>query len=81
MTVTRVEVTALTVRVGDAIEIGGRLFQVLRIAPLHGGARRLLFVSGEILAVRRGTTFTVLRADPPGLRRHSFWEGWEEGPR
>ncbi|GAB2926316.1 hypothetical protein [Streptomyces mayteni] len=59
---------------GDVVTVGGRPLVVVAKTPLDGGAVRLHFVSGERLAIHRGTTLRVLRADPPGLRPRSFWE-------
>ncbi|RKN03667.1 hypothetical protein D7319_31125 [Streptomyces radicis] len=70
----RVEVTPATILTGDVLTIGERDFIVMSMDHVHGGVK-LRFASGELFAMSRRTTVTVLRADPPGLRTRSFWEG------
>ncbi|MFD5320375.1 hypothetical protein [Streptomyces sp. NPDC127098] len=69
-----VEIYPAAVLRGDVVPVGSRPLIVVARTHLDGGAVRLHFVSGERLSVHRGTTLTVLRADPPGLRPRSFWD-------
>ncbi|WP_188271386.1 MULTISPECIES: hypothetical protein [unclassified Streptomyces] len=56
-----IEITSSTVRRGDVIQIGGRLCRVVNLVQLPGGAKQLLFESGELLTMHSRSRFTALR--------------------
>ncbi|TDC62376.1 hypothetical protein [Streptomyces hainanensis] len=61
-----ITVNASTVQCGDIIAIGGRSFVVRDLVGLHGGAKRLEFLSGDCLTIRWNT---ILKAARPYRRR------------
>ncbi|MEU8964852.1 hypothetical protein AB0C89_24540 [Streptomyces sp. NPDC048491] len=56
-----IEITSCNVRRGDVILIGGRLCRVTDLLQLPGGAKRLLFESGEQLTMHVRTRFIASR--------------------
>lgn len=56
-----VDVYAATVQVNDVILIGGHPMKVQALTRLHGGAKRLVFYSGETLTMSPRTKFTAFR--------------------
>lgn len=70
---TPVTVTADTVRRRDVLQVGGLPLTVRDLISLAGGAKRLLFTTGETLTIHRQTVLTATRAAPPPRRipRHS----------
>ncbi|MFD8789930.1 hypothetical protein [Streptomyces vinaceus] len=56
-----IEVTSITVRRGDIIQIGGRPCRVSDLVQLHAGAKRLLFETGEALTMHTGSRLIALR--------------------
>ncbi|ONK15369.1 hypothetical protein [Streptomyces sp. MP131-18] len=66
-----VEVDAATIARGDQIMIGGHTFTVTDMTAMRGGAKRLVFSSGESLVINRTTTlWAARRTNPRLLRRH-----------
>ncbi|WP_318280018.1 hypothetical protein [Streptomyces griseoloalbus] len=55
-----VEITS-SVQRGDVIEIGGQQCRVTDLFQLRGGAKRLVFDSGELLSIHTGTRLIALR--------------------
>ncbi|TDC25881.1 hypothetical protein E1265_05755 [Streptomyces sp. 8K308] len=60
-----ITVNAATLQRGDIITIGGQPFVVRDLVSLHGGAKRLEFLSGDALTVRWNT---ILKAARPYRR-------------
>ncbi len=56
-----VEITSASVQRGDIIEVGGQQCRVTDLFQLPGGAKRLVFDSGELLAIDTGTRLIALR--------------------
>ncbi|MFC1226845.1 hypothetical protein [Streptomyces sp. Sce081] len=56
-----VEITSTSVQRGDVIEVGGRQCRVTDLFQLPGGAKRLVFDSGELLSIHTGTRLIALR--------------------
>ncbi|MGW2669306.1 hypothetical protein ACWC5F_14680 [Streptomyces sp. NPDC001272] len=56
-----IEITSLTVRRGDVIQIGGRACRVSDLVQLPGGAKRLFFESGEVLTLHARSRLVALR--------------------
>lgn len=56
-----VEITPVTVRRGDVIQIGGQPCRVADLFHLPGGAKRLLFESGELLTMHSRSRLVALR--------------------
>ncbi|WP_338677569.1 hypothetical protein V1460_34790 [Streptomyces sp. SCSIO 30461] len=56
-----VEITSRSVRIGDVVQVGGRPCRVIDLDQLPGGAKRLLFESGESLTMHPRTKFLALR--------------------
>lgn len=68
-----VEITSKTVLRGDVIMVGGQPLRVIGLRDLYGGAKRLIFHTGEILTLHRSTRLEATRLVPPGVRafRHN----------
>ncbi|MER7534715.1 hypothetical protein ABTX77_07970 [Streptomyces sp. NPDC097704] len=56
-----VEITSANVQCGDVIQIGGQPCRVTDLRQLPGGAKRLLFESGEYLTMHTRTRLIALR--------------------
>ncbi|MFJ5098719.1 hypothetical protein [Streptomyces sp. NPDC088557] len=56
-----IEIMSNTVQCGDVIQIGGQLRHVVNLVQLPGGAKQLLFESGELLTMHSRTRFIALR--------------------
>uniref|UniRef100_UPI0040400CD3 hypothetical protein n=1 Tax=Streptomyces sp. SJL17-4 TaxID=2967224 RepID=UPI0040400CD3 len=56
-----VEITTATVQRGDVIQIGGQPCRVADLRQLPGGAKRLLFESGELLTMHTRTRLIAVR--------------------
>ncbi|MCX4981493.1 hypothetical protein [Streptomyces sp. NBC_00572] len=56
-----VEITTATVQRGDVIQIGGQPCRVADLRQLPGGAKRLLFESGELLTMHTCTRLIAVR--------------------
>ncbi|MEV4334090.1 hypothetical protein AB0K02_26770 [Streptomyces sp. NPDC049597] len=56
-----VEITSTNVQRGDVIQIGGQPCRVADLFQLHGGAKRLLFESGELLTMHSRSRLVALR--------------------
>jgi hypothetical protein len=56
-----VEISSVTVRRGDVIQIGGQPCRVADLFHLPGGAKRLLFESGELLTMHSRSRLVALR--------------------
>ncbi|QER84589.1 hypothetical protein [Streptomyces tendae] len=56
-----VEITSASVQLGDVIQVGGRQCRVTDLFQLPGGAKRLVFDSGELLTIHTGTRLVALR--------------------
>ncbi len=64
-----VEVDSATVARGDQLLIGGHTFTVTDMTALRGGARRLVFASGESFVMTRTTVLWAARRTDPRLPR------------
>ncbi|MDT0441221.1 hypothetical protein [Streptomyces johnsoniae] len=67
-----VEVDAATIARGDQLMIGGGTFTVTDMTAMRGGAKRLVFSSGESFVRTRTTTLWAARRHIPlrlGRRR------------
>ncbi|MFF5763034.1 hypothetical protein ACFY8F_10915 [Streptomyces tanashiensis] len=67
-----VEITSATVQLGDVIQIGGQPCRVADLFQLPGGAKRLLFESGELLTMHSRTRLIALRMLRGGDPRRAF---------
>ncbi|MFJ6571323.1 hypothetical protein ACIQNU_28310 [Streptomyces sp. NPDC091292] len=56
-----IEVTATTVQRGDIIQLGGRACCVKDLFQLRGGAKQLVFESGELLTMHTRTRLVAVR--------------------
>ncbi|MFC8370956.1 hypothetical protein ACFUIT_23890 [Streptomyces sp. NPDC057239] len=56
-----VEITSTSVQLGDVIQVGGKQCRVTDLFQLPGGAKRLVFDSGELLTVHTMTRLVALR--------------------
>ncbi|MET8221336.1 hypothetical protein [Streptomyces hirsutus] len=56
-----VEITTASVQRGDVIQVGGQQCRVTDIFQLPGGAKRLVFDSGELLTMHTRTRLIALR--------------------
>ncbi|MGW9428747.1 hypothetical protein ACWHA1_12375 [Streptomyces decoyicus] len=56
-----VDITSASVQRGDIIQIGGQPCRVTDLLQLSGGAKRLSFDSGELLAMHSRTRLVALR--------------------
>ncbi|GGQ04395.1 hypothetical protein GCM10010233_21330 [Streptomyces pseudogriseolus] len=56
-----VEITSASVQRGDVIQVGGQQCRVTDLFQLPGGAKRLVFDSGELLTIHTGSRFIALR--------------------
>ncbi|MGW9494823.1 hypothetical protein ACWG5P_10600 [Streptomyces prasinus] len=56
-----VEITSTNVQRGDIIEVGGQQCRVIDLFQLPGGARQLVFESGERLTMHPGTRLLAVR--------------------
>lgn len=56
-----VEITSASVQRGDVIQVGGQHCRVIDLFQLPGGAKRLVFDSGELLTMHTGTRLYALR--------------------
>ncbi|ONK11022.1 hypothetical protein [Streptomyces sp. MP131-18] len=60
-----VEVDAATIARGDQIMIGGHTFTVTDMTAMRGGAKRLVFSSGESFVMTRTTVLWAARRHTP----------------
>ncbi|MFJ6422163.1 hypothetical protein [Streptomyces hydrogenans] len=67
-----VEITSANVQRGDVIQIGGRPCRVADLIQLPGGAKRLLFESGELLTMHSRTRLIALRMQRVGDHLHGL---------
>ncbi|MGW4162995.1 hypothetical protein [Streptomyces sp. NPDC004788] len=67
-----IEVTAATVRRGDVIQIGGQPCRVADLFCLPGGAKRLIFESGELLTMHTRSRLIALRMQRVGDQLRGF---------
>ncbi|MFF3359510.1 hypothetical protein ACFYWN_44705 [Streptomyces sp. NPDC002917] len=67
-----VEVSSATVQLGDVIQVGGQPCRVSDLFQLPGGAKRLLFESGELLTMHSRTRLIALRMLRGGDSRRAF---------
>ncbi|CAM5726141.1 hypothetical protein [Streptomyces hirsutus] len=56
-----VEITSASVQRGDVIEVGGQQCRVIDLFQLPGGARQIVFESGERLTMHPGTRLLAVR--------------------
>lgn len=56
-----VEITSASVQLGDVIQVGGQQCRVTDLFQLPGGAKRLVFDSGELLTIHTMTRLAALR--------------------
>lgn len=56
-----VEITSASVQRGDVIQVGGQQCRVSDPLQLPGGAKRLVFDSGELLTIHTMTRLVALR--------------------
>ncbi|MDT0394225.1 hypothetical protein [Streptomyces edwardsiae] len=56
-----IEITATSVQLGDVIQVGGQQCRVTDLFQLPGGAKRLVFDSGELLTIHTRTRLVALR--------------------
>ncbi|MER5256095.1 hypothetical protein [Streptomyces sp. NPDC002855] len=56
-----VEITATSVLRGDVIEVGGQPCRVIDLVQLPGGAKQLVFESGELLTMHPRSRLVALR--------------------
>jgi hypothetical protein len=56
-----VEITSGTVQRGDVIQVGGQHFRVTDLVQLPGGAKQLVFESGELLTMHPRTRLIAVR--------------------
>lgn len=56
-----VEITSASVQRGDIIQLGGQQCRVSDLFQLPGGAKRLVFDSGELLTIHAMTRLVALR--------------------
>ncbi|MFE3555138.1 hypothetical protein ACFXKW_09780 [Streptomyces sp. NPDC059193] len=56
-----IEITAISVRCGDVIQIGGQPCRVADLVQLPAGAKRLFFESGEVLTMHARSRLIALR--------------------
>ncbi|MEZ7155752.1 hypothetical protein ACBR38_11985 [Streptomyces sp. MAD19A] len=56
-----IEITSTSVQLGDVIQVGGQQCRVTDLFQLPGGAKRLVFDSGELLTIHTGTRLVALR--------------------
>ncbi|MFE1438104.1 hypothetical protein [Streptomyces sp. NPDC058739] len=56
-----VEVTSATVQRGDVIQVGGQHCRVADLVRLPGGAKQLVFESGELLTMHTRTRLMAVR--------------------
>lgn len=56
-----VEITSASVQRGDVIQVGGQPCRVSDLFQLPGGAKRLVFDSGELLTIHTMTRLVALR--------------------
>ncbi|MFC3572936.1 hypothetical protein ACFOZ0_06520 [Streptomyces yaanensis] len=56
-----VEITSDSVQRGDVIQVGGQPCRVSDLFQLPGGAKRLVFESGELLTMHRQTRLVAMR--------------------
>ncbi len=56
-----VEISSTSVQLGDVIQVGGQQCRVTDLFQLPGGAKRLVFDSGELLTIHSGTRLMALR--------------------
>ncbi|GGV76115.1 hypothetical protein GCM10010294_41800 [Streptomyces griseoloalbus] len=56
-----VEITSASVQRGDIIQVGGQQRRVTDLFQLPGGAKRLVFDSGELLTIHTMTRLVALR--------------------
>ncbi|MGX1156918.1 hypothetical protein RKD39_004496 [Streptomyces albogriseolus] len=56
-----VEITSVSVQRGDIIQVGGQHCRVSDLFQLPGGAKRLVFDSGELLTIHTMTRLVALR--------------------
>lgn len=67
-----IEVTSATVQRGDVIQIGGQPCRVANLVQLPGGAKQLLFESGELMTMHARTRLIALRVQRGGERLRGF---------
>lgn len=56
-----IEITSVSVRRGDVIQIGGQPCRVTDLVQLPAGAKRLFFESGEVLTMHARSRLVALR--------------------
>jgi hypothetical protein len=56
-----VEITSATVQRGDVIQVGGQHCRVTDLVQLPGGAKQLVFESGELLTMHPRTRLIAVR--------------------
>ncbi|MDT9693344.1 hypothetical protein Q5762_34470 [Streptomyces sp. P9(2023)] len=56
-----VEITSASVQRGDIVQVGGQPCRVVDLFQLPGGAKRLLFETGELLTMHSRTRLVALR--------------------
>ncbi|WP_405544826.1 hypothetical protein OG590_23745 [Streptomyces goshikiensis] len=56
-----IEITSISVRRGDVIQIGGQPCRVADLVQLPAGAKRLFFESGEVLTMHAKSRLIALR--------------------
>ncbi len=64
-----VEVDAATIARGDQLMIAGQVFTVADLTAMQGGAKRLVFASGESFVMTRATVLWAARRTDPRLAR------------
>ncbi|MFG2487113.1 hypothetical protein ACGFSI_30700 [Streptomyces virginiae] len=56
-----IEITSVSVKRGDVIQIGGQPCRVTDLVQLPAGAKRLFFESGEVLTMHARSRLVALR--------------------
>ncbi|WP_431998840.1 hypothetical protein [Streptomyces fungicidicus] len=56
-----IEITSVSVQRGDIVQVGGQQCRVSDLFQLPGGAKRLVFDSGELLTIHTMTRLVALR--------------------
>ncbi|MEV5310823.1 hypothetical protein [Streptomyces sp. NPDC052610] len=61
MQIAIVEITSSNVQRGDVIQVGGREYRVADLVQLRGGAKQLIFETGELLTMHTRTRLVAVR--------------------
>lgn len=64
-----VEVDAATIARGDLLMVGGQAFTVVDMTAMRGGAKRIVFATGESFVMARTTVVWAARRVDPRVGR------------